>query len=235
MGGPVLVGGSSAIATPLAPLPNAALATRDRVRDLTALALLAASAFVIAALATFDPADPPLARMFPPHAWATNACGFFGSAVASSLYEIFGLGAWFVVVLIAGLDLLLLNRRVMSDLPLRTSGAVVATVGICTLLAMFLPDWVGRPIWGPGGYTGATGRLFAEAYLRCDYGRTLSGLRHSLYSNDDGLVCRSGNDGALPDGMWLCRCSHCRLSLPAGPQEQRSICRHTRRLSRPQE
>ncbi|MEI8071281.1 MAG: DNA translocase FtsK [Planctomycetota bacterium] len=160
-----IVGGSSAIATPLAPLPNAALATRDRVRDLTALALLAASAFVIAALATFDPADPPLARMFPPHAWATNACGVFGSAVASSLYEIFGLGAWFVVVLIAGLDLLLLNRRVMSDLPLRTSGAVVATVGICTLLAMFLPDWVGRPIWGPGGYTGATGRLFAEAYF----------------------------------------------------------------------
>jgi len=160
-----IIGGSSAIGTPLVPLPKAALETRDRVRDLTALALLAASAFVIASLATFDPADPPLARMFPPHAWATNACGFFGSAVASSLYEIFGLGAWLVVALIAGLDLLLLNRRVMADLPLRTSGAVVATVGICTLLAMFLPDWVGRPIWGPGGYTGATGRLFAEAYF----------------------------------------------------------------------
>lgn len=140
-------------------------APRDRVRDLTALVLLAVCAFLIAALATFDPADPPASREFPPHARATNACGLLGSTVATALTESFGLGAWFVVALLAGLDLALLRRRALADLPLRAVGAVLATVGVCTLLAMFCPSWIVRPIWGPGGATGATGRLFAEAYF----------------------------------------------------------------------
>jgi len=143
---------------------DATTAPRDRVRDLTALLLLATAVFVIASLATFDPADPPSARLFPPNVRATNACGFSGSAVASMLYEWLGLGAWFGVGFVAVLDLMLLRRRALPDLPLRTVGAVVATAGTCTLLAMFLPDWIGRPIWGPGGSVGAIGMLFAEVY-----------------------------------------------------------------------
>jgi DNA segregation ATPase FtsK/SpoIIIE, S-DNA-T family len=156
-------GAAKEAAAPLTPAPEAA--PRDRVRDLTALGLLAICAFLIAALATFDPADPPAAREFPPHARATNACGLLGSTVAAGLSETFGLGAWFVVGLLVGLDVMLLKRRALPDLPLRAVGAVLATVGICTLLAMFTPAWVARPIWGPGGSTGATGRLFAEAYF----------------------------------------------------------------------
>jgi S-DNA-T family DNA segregation ATPase FtsK/SpoIIIE len=148
---------------PALEIPEAA--PRDRVRDLTALVLLAVCAFLIAALATFDPADPPASREFPPHARATNACGLLGSTVATALTESFGLGAWFVVALLAGLDVALLRRRALPDLPLRAVGAVLATIGICTLLAMFCPAWIARPIWGPGGATGATGRLFAEAYF----------------------------------------------------------------------
>jgi S-DNA-T family DNA segregation ATPase FtsK/SpoIIIE len=140
-------------------------APRDRVRDLTALGLLAACAFLIVALASFHPADPPAPRMFPPHARATNACGLFGSTIATGLYEAFGLGAWFVVAVAVGFDIALLRRRAMPDLPLRAAGAALATVGVCTLLAMFLPDWIDRPLWGPGGRAGALGRFFAEAYL----------------------------------------------------------------------
>jgi S-DNA-T family DNA segregation ATPase FtsK/SpoIIIE len=103
--------------------------------------------------------------MFPPHARATNACGLFGSTIATGLYEAFGLGAWFVVALALGFDVALLRRRAMPDLPLRAAGAVLATAGVCTLLAMFLPDWIERPLWGPGGRSGALGRFFAEAYL----------------------------------------------------------------------
>lgn len=156
-------GAAKEAAAPAAPAPEAA--PRDRVRDLTALGLLAVCAFLIAALATFDPADPPAAREFPPHARATNACGLLGSTVATGLFESFGLGAWFVVGLLAGLDFMLLKRRSLPDLPLRAIGAVLATVGVCTLLAMFSPAWISRPLWGPGGSTGATGRLFAEAYF----------------------------------------------------------------------
>ncbi|MFM8635207.1 MAG: DNA translocase FtsK [Planctomycetia bacterium] len=138
---------------------------RDRVRDLTALALLAGCVFLVAALATFDPADPPVSRTFPPHAKATNACGLLGATVAAALYAAFGLGAWLVVALLATLDVMLLRRRPLPDLPLRAAGGVIATCGVCGLMSMFLPDAVVRPIWGPGGYVGATGRMFAEMYL----------------------------------------------------------------------
>jgi len=138
---------------------------RNRFRDLTALALLASCIFLAAALATFDAGDPPAARAFPPPARATNACGVLGSAVAGALYECLGLGAWFAVAALAAFDVVLLRRRPLPDLPLRTAGAILATSGICTLLAMFLPDWVERPIWGPGGHAGAVGRLVAEGYF----------------------------------------------------------------------
>ncbi|MEI7863328.1 MAG: DNA translocase FtsK 4TM domain-containing protein, partial [Planctomycetota bacterium] len=113
------------------PLPTGE-AERDRLRDLTALALLAACAFVIAALLTFDPADPPVPSMFPPHARATNACGFVGSLVAGALYQWLGLGAWFVLGLVATLDLMMLKRRSLADLPLRALGAAV-TLGALSL------------------------------------------------------------------------------------------------------
>jgi S-DNA-T family DNA segregation ATPase FtsK/SpoIIIE len=138
---------------------------RDRVRDVTALALLAACVFIVTALATFHPADPPAPRMFPPHARAVNACGILGSTAAALLYEGFGVGAWFLAGMLVCLDVALLRRRHLGDLPLRTAGAAVATAGACTLLALFLPDWMPRPLWGPGGRAGAMGRFFAEAYL----------------------------------------------------------------------
>lgn len=156
---------SISVGVPAPANPEPTTLPRNRFRDLTALALLAGCLFVIAALATFDPVDPPYSHGFPPHARATNACGFLGSAVASGLYQWFGLGAWSVVAAIAGFDLMLLRRRAMPDLPLRTAGGIVAVVGICTLLAMFLPDWFSRPIWGPGGHAGALGRHFSEGYF----------------------------------------------------------------------
>jgi DNA segregation ATPase FtsK/SpoIIIE, S-DNA-T family len=138
---------------------------RDRLRDLTALALLAGVLFLVASLATYHPADPPGARAFPPHARAVNACGFIGSATAGTLYEWLGLGAWFVTALLVGLDVALLRRRDLADLPLKAIGAVLATGGVCTLLAMFLPAGVSRPLWGPGGSVGALGTVLAQSYL----------------------------------------------------------------------
>lgn len=150
-------------AAPAAAAPERA--PRDRVRDVTALGLLAACLFLVVALATFHPADPPAARMFPPHARAANACGFIGAVAATGLFESLGLAAWCLVGGLVALDAALLRRRPMPDLPLRTAAGIVALVGICTLLALFLPDWIDRPLWGPGGRIGAAGRFFAETYL----------------------------------------------------------------------
>jgi S-DNA-T family DNA segregation ATPase FtsK/SpoIIIE len=140
-------------------------APRDRVRDVTALCLLATCLFLVVALATFHPADPPAARMFPPHARAANACGFIGAVAATGLFESLGLAAWCLVVGLVAIDAALLRRRPLPDLPLRTAAGIVVLVGICTLLALFLPDWIERPLWGPGGRIGAMGRFLAEAYL----------------------------------------------------------------------
>jgi S-DNA-T family DNA segregation ATPase FtsK/SpoIIIE len=193
VGRPV-IGSESAIET----LP------RNRFRDLTALAILAACIFLVAALATFDAGDPPASRAFPPPARATNACGVLGSAVAGSLYECLGLGAWFAVAALAAFDITLLRRRPLPDLPLRTAGVVVAVAGICTLLAMFLPDWVSRPIWGPGGHAGAVGRLFAEAYF-ARAGATIvviAATAAGLFIACDAVVLRAAA-AAVAVGGWL--------------------------------
>ncbi|MFM8735796.1 MAG: DNA translocase FtsK 4TM domain-containing protein [Pirellulales bacterium] len=141
------------------------VAPRNRVRDLSALALLAGCVFLAAALATFDAGDPPVSRAFPPPVRSVNACGLLGSTVAAFLYEAVGLGAWAALGLVATLDIALLRRRSLPDMPLRTIGGIVALAGGCTLLTLFLPDWVARPLWGPGGRVGGMGRLLAEHYL----------------------------------------------------------------------
>ena len=138
---------------------------RNRARDLTALVLLAACSFLAVALFTFHPGDPPLSRTFPPNAPPANACGLIGSAVAAGLFEAVGLAAWFVLGLLVALDVALLARRPLPDLPLRTAGAAIAIAAACALLAVFLPDSIPRPLWGPGGRLGEVGRYLAEAYL----------------------------------------------------------------------
>ena len=149
----------SAASSPVEPLP------RNRVRDLTALVLLAGCVFLVAALSTYHPADPPGARMLPAHVRAVNACGLLGATAAATLSEWLGLGAWFAIGLLVAFVVTLLRRRPLPDLPLRTAGAVLATAGACTLLALFLPDWLTRPVWGPGGRVGILGRHFAESHL----------------------------------------------------------------------
>ena len=138
---------------------------RNRARDLTALVLLAACSFLAVALFTFHPGDPPLSRTFPPNAPPANACGLIGSAVAAGLFEAVGLAAWFVLGLLVALDVALLARRPLPDLPLRRAGAAIAIAAACALLAVFLPDSIPRPLWGPGGRLGEVGRYLAEAYL----------------------------------------------------------------------
>jgi len=145
--------------------PTVEAAPRNRVRDLAALLLVAACVFLVAALATFDAGDPPAARVFPPNARSMNACGLLGSIVAGTLLETFGLGAWVAVAFLMAVDVALLRRRVLPDLPLRTVGAIMAIAAVCTLLALFLPDWIDRPLWGPGGRLGGMGRLLALSYL----------------------------------------------------------------------
>lgn len=101
------------------------------------------------ALFTFDAADPPHAGIFPRNARVHNACGFWGSTIAGLLYECFGAAAWLVVLFIIVLDGSLLLRAKLFDLPLRTAGAIAATVGSSAVINA-VTRLIARPLWGPG-------------------------------------------------------------------------------------
>jgi S-DNA-T family DNA segregation ATPase FtsK/SpoIIIE len=177
-------GGLAAVATETA--------SRNRVRDMAALVLLASCVFLTVALVTYSPADPPMARGYPVAERAANACGLVGAAVASGLYEAVGLGAWLALALLVVLDVALLRRRPLDDLPLRTAAAAVAITAACTLLALFLPDSVPRPLWGPGGRVGGMGHLLAATYL-ADAGAAIlltALLGGSLYLALDTILVR---------------------------------------------
>jgi S-DNA-T family DNA segregation ATPase FtsK/SpoIIIE len=187
------------------PAGRPAPAARNRARDLAALVILAACGFLIVALATFDPADPPLARAFPPHAAPANACGLVGSLVAAGLLEALGLGAWLAVAFLVALDVAMLWRKPLPDLPLRTLGAIVALAAACTLLAVFLADWVPRPVWGPGGRVGSLGKHVADAYLaRAGAAILLTAvLAGGLFLACDAIIVRVAGFGqAAGAGIW---------------------------------
>jgi S-DNA-T family DNA segregation ATPase FtsK/SpoIIIE len=179
---------------PALPRAGAQDMPRNRVRDLMALVLLATCSFLAVALVTFHPGDPPLSRTFPPNAPPANACGLIGSAVAAVMFEAVGLAAWFALGLLVALDVALLARRPLPDLPLRTAGAAIALAAACTLIALFLPDSIPRPLWGPGGRLGEVGRYLAEAYLaRAGAAILLTAiLMGGLFLAMDTLVARLG-------------------------------------------
>jgi len=145
-------------------LPEAA-AIADRSVQLAAIALVPVIAFVVVALVSFDPADPPAGRGFPLRVEPVNACGHLGAIVATVIFQSVGLAGWLAVGFLAGLDLALFRRRQLADLPWRAAGVVLAMLGAATLLTLFLPAAVPRPLWGPGGSLGLMAAHVAEQYL----------------------------------------------------------------------
>ena len=76
-----------------------------------------------------------------------------------------GLAGWLGVILSAGLTVGLFRGRAYPDLPWRTVGAVSAVLGLATLLTLFLPTAIPRPVWGPGGQAGSLCGGLADRYF----------------------------------------------------------------------
>ncbi len=136
--------------------------------DLCALFLLALTLFLTVALTSYDPADPvaELARsiehlyapdvlVYPMHDKVHNACGRWGALVADVLFQSLGLGAYYLLVSLAVLNALLLQRRAIDSPLVRLVGWLASLAGITTLLAMLLPTFSPGPVIGSGGYLGA--------------------------------------------------------------------------------
>ena len=141
------------------------LAQRNVKFDLFALVLLALVVFLTMALFTYDPADPPSSLSFPPRTTITNACGRCGAVAASLLFNALGLAAYYAVFSLAAVDGVLLTRRTIQGLVLRTVGWLLSLLGVATLAALALGAFSPGPTIGAGGYLGAAGRGWLEMHF----------------------------------------------------------------------
>ena len=146
--------------------------------DILAVGLLAAIVFLVAALATFDPADPafsasPLLNQiyqpdqlyYPANASFANACGPIGAWTADMLVNTVGIGAYFLVIGLIAMELALFKRQAIESPWIKTTGWTLSLLALTTLASIALPDRMMSPLIGPGGYLGAMGRGILGSYL----------------------------------------------------------------------
>ncbi len=136
--------------------------------DLFVVVLLAIIVFLMASLATWDPADAsavaqtvpariyqPDILVWPQNGTASNACGSFGALVADVLLNSLGICAWFVVVGLVALEITLVRRQAVLAPWLRTVGWMLSLTGLAALSSQCFPAQWFPPVIGPGGYLGA--------------------------------------------------------------------------------
>ncbi|HHC71657.1 MAG TPA: DNA translocase FtsK [Thiotrichales bacterium] len=103
-------------------------------REMAGIVLTGLSLLVVIALATYSPRDPSFFTSGPGP--ARNWIGPTGAQVAALLYEIFGLGAWFLPLMLLAAAL---RRLRGGDEPLRRSAvAGLGAVGLATSLLLAL-------------------------------------------------------------------------------------------------
>ena len=163
-----------------------------RSRQLFAIVLVPIVIFVSVALLSFDPADPPANRGFPPRIEPVNLCGHLGASVSTLIYQSTGVAGWLGVTFLAGLAIGLFRNQRYADLPWRASGAVLSILSLAMLCTLFTPSFIPRPLWGPGGLAGT---LVADVAIRhlASAGAALVGLTAlgvGLFLTADRLVVR---------------------------------------------
>jgi S-DNA-T family DNA segregation ATPase FtsK/SpoIIIE len=138
---------------------------RNLKLDLLALALMALTVFLAAALVSYDRADPPGELVYPQNFEIHNVCGRSGAIVSWALFEALGAGAYYLVVSLAVFDFVLLTRRQVNQPLLRTGGWVLSLVGVTVLAAVACPQFSPGPVIGAGGYLGVAGRMVLEMHF----------------------------------------------------------------------
>ena len=145
----------------------------DRIirNDMVAVGLLGLILFLVAAVATYDPADPahevpqillkihqPDQLIYPTNDTFHNACGRLGAWTADMLIQVLGVGVYFLIAGMIAMEIALFRREPTETPWLKSVGWGVALLGITTLGSMLLPDWTVTPLIGAGGYLGALSR-----------------------------------------------------------------------------
>ncbi len=182
--------------------------------DLCALVLCALVLFLSVALLTYNPGDPlpvwvaPLNHLYtadvlvyPPKIETTNACGFWGALVADLLLTTLGFGSYFLVVSLAILDVLLLQRRRIDSPLIRLVGWSFSLIGFTAIVSTMAPSISPGPVIGSGGYLGALASAALEAHFATAGGIILafSGALAGLFLCTDYTLLRVTR--SLADGL----------------------------------
>ncbi len=146
--------------------------------DLFALALCGLVIFLGGSLGTYNPADPvpelipPLNKLYqadqlvyPASETISNACGKWGALASDIMLNGLGVGAYFVVLSLIIVDVLLLTRRSIDTPALRTVGWVAALAGLTSIISLLVPHATLGPMIGAGGYLGVLGRTLLETHF----------------------------------------------------------------------
>ena len=151
---------------------------RDLKLDLAAIALLAFAVFLGLSLGTYNRADPIGSATSPVDGWyepdtlvypvadeISNLCGHWGAYASDLLLNGLGIGAYYLVISLGVLDVLLLMRRQIDAPLLRSVGWIASLMGLTTLAAMLVPGLSPGPVIGAGGYLGALGEGVLKAHF----------------------------------------------------------------------
>ena len=136
--------------------------------DIVAIGILALIIFLAASMATYDQRDPaheassllnhiyqPDQLYYPSQTEFSNACGRLGAWTSDMLTNTLGIGAYFLIFGLIGLEIALFKRQSLESPWLKTAGWTISLFGVSALASIALPPQWFSPMIGPGGYLGA--------------------------------------------------------------------------------
>lgn len=112
--------------------------------------------FVVAALVSFDPADPPGHAAAPLNAPVANWGGVVGAWIADRMFLLLGWGAWALLAAFAAELALLAAGKRRGQLPVRALGVVMIALAASGFHALLFPAFSGAPE-GAGGLLAIAG------------------------------------------------------------------------------
>jgi len=138
--------------------------------DIIAVGLMALTIFLLAAIFTYDSADPVASQagwlnsvfqadqtVYPEHESCSNLCGVFGAWTAEVLFSVLGVGVYLLIAGLVALEIALFQRSEVPSPWIKIFGWGIAMVCLCSLASTMLPGDVVGPLIGSGGYIGALG------------------------------------------------------------------------------
>jgi S-DNA-T family DNA segregation ATPase FtsK/SpoIIIE len=143
---------------------NSARHEPSRQAGVVAFVFLAAAAFLLLSLATFDAGDAPRKLVYPLSTETGNLCGRAGAWTAAILYEGLGIGAWYFALSLGVCGAVMIGGHAVNEPGIRLFGWMLSLVGGTALVDAAVPSLAVGTVIGSGGYLGATVRGLLEPH-----------------------------------------------------------------------